>query len=242
MSSLTIPTPLCRPGGHPSRTQPPGPSAGSKMEQLSGLQLQKLILNKGDDCRSEWGRVRDGEGCKGQRGIRPDGCCCCSGYVAQEMGRLGEAEKGRGRSVGPRAVHLSALLVLPRVKFFCLSLAVSPSACISELASLTLPVSLRLCGSCCDTFCPVFQFPHLPVSLAATPPGSLCISEPPRLPLGVVFIIRSTAKSPAALRTALSFVVISAILRGWRQIEMASSQEMMGSCPSIKGYLQRYLN
>lgn len=36
------------------------------MEQLSGLQLQKLILNKGDDYRSDGGRQSKGEGGKGQ--------------------------------------------------------------------------------------------------------------------------------------------------------------------------------
>ena len=77
--SSTLPNPLCCPGGCPSRTQPPGPSIGSKMEQLSGLQLRKLILNKEDDCRSDWGRESKREGSKGQRGIRLDGCRCCSG-------------------------------------------------------------------------------------------------------------------------------------------------------------------
>lgn len=36
------------------------------MEQLSGLQLQKLILNKGNDCRSDRRRESKGEGGKGQ--------------------------------------------------------------------------------------------------------------------------------------------------------------------------------
>lgn len=125
------------------------------------------------------------------------------------MERLGEAGKGRGRSVGPAVVHLSPLLVLPIVKFLCLSGAVSPSACVSEPASLTLAcVAWSQCCLLSHLLPCISVSPSLPacISLSLCLPLRLVlwvISEPPHLPLGAAVIIRSTALAPAAHRTAL---------------------------------------
>lgn len=61
------------------------------MEQLSGLQLQKLILNKGNDYRSDWRRESKGERGKGQK---ESGLIVAAAAVGGLPRRL---ETGRGK-------------------------------------------------------------------------------------------------------------------------------------------------
>lgn len=129
---------------------------------------------------------------------------------------------------------------LPVVKFLRLpafqSLPPGPEGVVQSPFCL-LPYLPAPCFSFLISLCP-----YLPLSARHSAWISVSLSEPPRPSLGAAVIVRSTTRVQAALWIALSFLVVSAILRGWRQIETENSQEMMGSCPSIKGYLQRYLN
>lgn len=173
----------------PSRIQPRCPSAGSKMEQLSGLQLQKLILNKGGDCRNDWGRESKGEGGKGQKESGLIVAAAAVGGLPRRWGDRGRQEKAERGLFAHPWVHLSPLLLL---LVACLPLFLRFRGCLS--ASLPVSLSPVACGS---ASCLVSSFP---ISL----PGSLCLSvhhsawiswipEPPRLSLGAaVIIIRSS--------------------------------------------------
>lgn len=92
------------------------------MEQLSGLQLQQLILNKGGDCGSDGGGRAKGRAA----GPEESGVIVAAAAVGGLPRRWGDRERAEG---GP-----SPLLVFPVVKFRRLSLPVP--------VSLTLPVSL----------------------------------------------------------------------------------------------------